>query len=524
MRLSAKTLVVVTVVMAMSLAAALATRQWLVIPHLREIEAGADRKDLRRVLLAIDAKQQQLVALAYYNAVWDPMYEHLQQPQANRDFLERALPTDSFNAVSVDVLALFDRAGQLVEQRVVERAGQPAGALNPADFQANLIDPAQVRPRAPVFDSGLLRTTQGPLLYAVVSVMRSDTLSTAAGNLLLGQYFDDDLVRDIEEAAQLPVALMPLPIDYRDEALPASIDQLYRDRQDRLHWLLRDHAGTPLLRLTVQLPSRSADRRLVSVPLLAAFVTSIIGFAIILVLVQRGLIGPIQTIGRHLYDVRRHGDYSLRLNEERGDELGDLGRDIDALLDHVHSQQLQLQQQAQELQTLSYQDGLTGLANRRRFDQSLADNWALAQRGQTPLALIMCDVDYFKPFNDNYGHQLGDEVLKEVAKLIRDNVVRLSDIAARFGGEEFAILLPDTGESGALLIAERLQQELRVLAIPHEYSPISRSLTMSFGIASLVPSSAQGPRDLVRRADEALYVSKAEGRNRITLASALGYE
>ena len=180
-----------------------------------------------------------------------------------------------------------------------------------------------MRPRAPGFDSGLLRTAQGPLLYAVVSVMRSDTLSTAAGNLLLGQYFDDDLVRDIEEAAQLPVALRTLPTDYKS-ALPASIDELYRDRQDRLHWLLRDHAGTPLLRLTVQLPPRGADRRLVSAPLLAAFVTSIIGFAIILVLVQRGLIRPIQTIGRHLYDVRRHGDYSLRLNEERGDELGDL--------------------------------------------------------------------------------------------------------------------------------------------------------------------------------------------------------
>jgi diguanylate cyclase (GGDEF)-like protein len=301
------------------------------------------------------------------------------------------------------------------------------------------------------------------------------------------------------------------------------MDALYRDDNENLHWLMRDSHGVPLLQVTVRLPPRDFDSKLLSVPLLAAFITSCIGYIVILTLVQRALIGPIQTIGRHLYDVRRRGDYSLRLGERRGDELGDLSRDIDALLDHVHSQQQLLQRQATELQALSYQDGLTGLANRRRFDQALADNWALAQRGQTPLALIMCDVDYFKPFNDNYGHQRGDEVLKQVALIIRGAVVRLSDIAARYGGEEFAILLPDTTEAGAQRIAERVRRDLREAAIPHEYSPIGRVLTLSFGIATLVPSETQAQRELVRHADEALYASKAEGRNRITLASELGY-
>jgi len=146
-------------------------------------------------------------------------------------------------------------------------------------------------------------------------------------------------------------------------------------------------------------------------------------------------------------------------------------------------------------------------------------NWALGQRNQTPLALIMCDVDYFKRYNDHYGHLRGDEALRKVAAIIKRVITRQSDVAARYGGEEFAILLPDTDEAGAAGIAERLQKELLAAAIPHADSQTSPLLTISLGIASIVPNAQQQARELVQRADEALYAAKAAGRDRIMLAS-----
>jgi diguanylate cyclase (GGDEF)-like protein len=520
MRLFAQTSAVITTLILFSFGTALITRQAIVLPQLRELEAQADRKDLRRVLLAIDAKKQQLAALTYKNAIWDDMYRYVEQ--RDTQFLDSNFPIDTFVSLNIGLIAIFDRDGRLVEQRI---ANQQQSAfvyteLPLAEIQPRLIDLSNVLPRAPIFDSGLMATALGPLLYAEASIMRSDTNSDAAGTLLIATAVDDEFIHEIEETAQLNIALHVLPENYQS-AQPQTLDQVRRDDTDRLFWILSDNHSRPVLRLTLQLPPRDFDTQLLWVPLLMAFLVSMIGYACILILVQRLLIRPIHNIGTHLQRVQQHGNYGLRLDSALGNELGDLSRGIDTLVQHVQKQQEQLQQQTAEMQALSYQDGLTALANRRRFDQALTDNWALAQRAHTPLALLMCDVDYFKPFNDHYGHQRGDEVLKRVAEIIQSVVVRHSDLAARYGGEEFAVLLPDTGEDGAQRIAQRIQEELRAAAIEHEYSAISRRLTISIGVASLVPSTAQNPRDLVMRADEALYSSKAAGRDRITLASEL---
>src|SRR5690606_15098185 len=124
-----------------------------------------------------------------------------------------------------------------------------------------------------------------------------------------------------------------------------------------------------------------------------------------------------------------------------------------------------------------------------------------------------------KPYNDNYGHQKGDEVLRQLARIIDAVVTRTSDLATRYGGEEFAILLPDTTESGALHIAKQLEERLKEANTPNDFSHICRRLTVSIGVASMVPENEDSPRDLVRLADEALYAAKAGGRNRIETAT-----
>lgn len=167
------------------------------------------------------------------------------------------------------------------------------------------------------------------------------------------------------------------------------------------------------------------------------------------------------------------------------------------------------------LQSLVNKDGLTGLANRRSFDASLEADWLHAERENAPMSLLLADVDDFKAYNDTYGHQKGDECLKAVAKALSIQVHRPTDLAARYGGEEFAVLLPGVDLNGACLVAERIRAAVHALAIAHCKSSAADRVTMSIGAACAVPTEGLTAQALVAAADEALYVAKKAGRNRI---------
>jgi diguanylate cyclase (GGDEF)-like protein len=178
-----------------------------------------------------------------------------------------------------------------------------------------------------------------------------------------------------------------------------------------------------------------------------------------------------------------------------------------------------LKQANLKLQRLATLDGLTQVANRRRFDEYLAQEWKRLLREQHPVSLILCDVDYFKQFNDHYGHQMGDECLQKVAQIMSQTIKRPADLVARYGGEEFAIIIPNTDAEGALMIAMMIQSEIKKLQIPHTKSTVSRYVTLSFGVASVIPDQAFSPENLIAKADEALYEAKQKGRDRVIIKS-----
>lgn len=163
-------------------------------------------------------------------------------------------------------------------------------------------------------------------------------------------------------------------------------------------------------------------------------------------------------------------------------------------------------------------DGLTQIANRRKFDEYLSIEWKRAMRDKSELSLILCDIDFFKLYNDNYGHQGGDDTLRKVAKCIEENCRRASDLAARYGGEEFVVVLPETDHSGALKVAENLRVAVENLAIPHQYSKANSCVTISAGVITMIPAYHMSPETLVKQADAALYQAKELGRNRFVAA------
>jgi len=201
--------------------------------------------------------------------------------------------------------------------------------------------------------------------------------------------------------------------------------------------------------------------------------------------------------------------FSILINELRVRE-----RELEA---RVRQRTRELEESNSKLATLSQTDGLTGIANRRRFDEVLAAEWSRAGRSGQPLALAMLDVDYFKAYNDTYGHQSGDDCLRAIAHLLGNKVRRAGDLAARYGGEEFAFIAPMTDRDSALGIAESIRRALEQLALPHSASPF-QVVTASIGIAVVVPGKADTPQGLLQMADAALYQSKQQGRNQVVLA------
>lgn len=181
----------------------------------------------------------------------------------------------------------------------------------------------------------------------------------------------------------------------------------------------------------------------------------------------------------------------------------------------LEESQRQLHEANKALETLSSLDGLTGIANRRQFDKVIVNEWNRAMRNFSPISLLMLDIDFFKLFNDTYGHQKGDACLKEVAEILKANEKRPADLAARYGGEEFAVILPETDSKGALEIATSILEMIRDANIPHQASKVHTILTASLGVSTMSAERGTPPEILILQADKALYKAKEQGRNQV---------
>lgn len=175
----------------------------------------------------------------------------------------------------------------------------------------------------------------------------------------------------------------------------------------------------------------------------------------------------------------------------------------------------ELERLKRELEELSFKDGLTGIANRRMFDSVFHVEWLNARRNLQPLSLIAFDIDHFKEYNDHYGHLGGDDCLRRVSAILAGAATRARDLLARFGGEEFVYILPETDAQSALRVAERCQQALQKAALLHEGSPMGRQVTVSMGVSTIIPGRDDGALDFLERVDRLLYEAKRAGRDRI---------
>jgi len=183
--------------------------------------------------------------------------------------------------------------------------------------------------------------------------------------------------------------------------------------------------------------------------------------------------------------------------------------------DQLKKTEAALEAANQRLERLAALDGLTQIRNRRSFDLAIQQEWKRLRRERGELSLILFDIDAFKAFNDSYGHQAGDDCLRNIARVLNSKIRRPADLAARYGGEEFAVILPNTPLKGASGMAESLRRAIETLLIPHAFSSASHYVTASFGVSTLIPGDDNSPDALIANADKALYKAKKTGRNKV---------
>jgi diguanylate cyclase (GGDEF)-like protein len=297
----------------------------------------------------------------------------------------------------------------------------------------------------------------------------------------------------------------------------------YADNQKQYFniWTLySDARGNPAFSISYLYPREITQKGLASIryALAIAIGTASAILLMIFIFLELVVMQPIKKLTDHASRLDREGDYSIQLAFNRRDELGRLARVLDFVSATIAERTDELKRVNKELEKLSSVDALTGVANRRRFDDHMEKEWLRAARQNTRLSMILADVDHFKHYNDFYGHQEGDRCLRAIASAIQRQVTRPADLVARYGGEEFAVILPETEAKGACMVAEKIRRAVHDLQIDHQGSEAADVVTLSLGINSITPGPEDEKRAFIQKADESLYQAKKTGRNTAVLA------
>ncbi|GBC92078.1 Phytochrome-like protein cph2 [bacterium HR15] len=511
-------------------------------------------RQLKAAQILLDHESQQLLRTVEDYSVWEEFRDAMLQ--GNREWVRTNILEWALPHFYLDAIVIFDQRGQ-----VAYRAGKPVPGMERAS------NPLLQRARQGSSGMGFLREGNALYYVAYAPVLGEHYSPPQAGVLMFAKQLDKAQLARLWGRLNSTVQLIPperVHGEWRIVEEPPGepsagkwIDHTHHSLFARLNGELT--MGIPLYGidgqvvalLTVSTPSvqvqamQQAMRR-TSLYLLAAGLLLTAGTTIaVLLMLRRHLTLFLQAANR-----LAAGMWEVRVPYPAHDEFGVLARTFNQMADqlqtafeHQEQQRLeiekqkteleqlyeQLQQANQELETANQEllamntllsqaaitDSLTGLRNHRAFQESLLSLVQIAERYQQPLSLIMLDIDHFKQFNDRFGHPAGDELLRQVATVLRQSA-RASDVVARYGGEEFAILLPNTDLNEAVQVAERLRQQIAAIQNPHAH------ITASFGIATHRKRSA--PATLLYEADSALYEAKRRGRNRICIYGADAYD
>ncbi|MDP3653442.1 MAG: diguanylate cyclase [Rhodoferax sp.] len=491
---------------------------WLLRQSVNASYQTIERRELvahmGRVLQGLESVLAGLSSQTRDWAEWTDLYDYASNPRAHGAWAQANLLPQSLESANLSLILLLDAKGAVLAQ-----VAPPGAALNMVSAtEGGAIPMGRFKSQGRTPRCGLVATTLDLMAVCWARITRSDFSGAQVGTVVMGRLLTTDRQDKLRAQTGLPFEMRsalaaPEGLLHWPDVLEANdvggrgFWTAHDSQQYHLYYSLLDAFGKDLGWITLSLPRDVyAQGQHLFAQVRGQLVLILLGTALVLALALDGLLlGRLRRFSAQLVRVRQGAAWDARIDVRGRDELGLLAGEVNTMMGLIESQMA-------GLTTLSMTDTLTGLPNRRAFDERLRLEFARQQRTECALALLVLDVDYFKGYNDRYGHPAGDAALQAVAQVLRQACARASDLAARTGGEEFSVLLPETDAQGAQDIARHIQLLLQAQALTHENSAVAEVVTLSIGIAIAREESAQA---FVQRADRALYQAKQQGRNRV---------
>ncbi|MBM9612766.1 diguanylate cyclase [Desulfobulbus rhabdoformis] len=500
----------------------------IIFPSFLELESREASENLQRIRYAIEREIIHLDRLCRDWAIWDDSYDFIQT--RSQAYIESNLGDSTLESDRLNLLLFCRLDGSIVwgsSLQDEQRLPFPFFKTQKVSLDHPLF--SFLKEDNQQSSSGIIDSPFGPLLFSTQTILRSNNIGPGIGYLIMARLLDASAVESLKEQTRIPFQLR-YPLE-ANTILCGSIDNGFHLNTEKLSFIELNTGkyiqscfgypgitGKPVFGVEYLFPREITRKGIASMGYAAALVIAL-GICIIVILnltLQKVVMQPLKRLTDHAQLIEQQKDFSRRIAMRRTDEIGLLAQSIDTMVQTIGKQTNELQLANEQLIILSVQDGLTSIANRRMFDSYLSKEWHRAMREQTPLSLILLDVDFFKHYNDTYGHQQGDRCLIAIAEIMQKHIRRPADLAARYGGEEFALILPNTENKGACKVAEGVRQGIQDLHIEHRTSDVSAHVSVSLGVSTIIPQVTehnQSMHDFIELADQHLYQAKQSGRN-----------
>jgi len=489
------------------------------LPQLYLLEAETDKKDVNRIKSAFTSSAKELEILSYDNAVWNDAFDYIND--RNSKFIKTNFVQDTYNSININGIYLYDKQGVLAWGKSFNRDTHKPIKLAafdlPSEFvERNILTIGEYN--APIKKSGYTVLNGKLVMFAATSIFKADLTKKSNGTLVFWRFVDKDILLDLQKRSGIEFEIETISDIIKKNTKKITKDTYikgsYRDHKQLISDNYPMISKNSRIHFTYKAPERLFVSSWFNGETISKMLFLSLSLFIIFVLIHRLITKPIIKAEKTVHKIISENNKTIKFSESRKDELGKLFWLINKLLEDVHSKEQELKSHNVRLQKLSTTDGLTDIANRRSFD--LYMNQLLNNNSRTgDVSLLVCDVDYFKRFNDHYGHAAGDNTLKQIAQCLLKSLHSNSDFVARYGGEEFVIVLNDTNQHQGVCVGNNLLQAITNLNITHVMSDISDVVTISIGLHTFEKSAHTKYESLFNKADKALYIAKEQGRNQL---------
>jgi diguanylate cyclase (GGDEF)-like protein len=527
LKIKNKFLIILLAVTAISLVAVVLIDYLIMENRYSRLQLYDALSNQKRILNAIDNELQHLDSTCHGWASWDETYMFMQTHDSS--FIQKNLTFRSYYMNGFNMVCLLDTNNRIFfDDGFCTMSGRNQVPL--IFTKSTLIKESGIlelltKGGPDMKKYGILSTELGLMMITMRPILTTKDKGPLRGYLIMGKNLDPARVKNLIRQTELNFSIIDINKKY-DGTDGAPIKEII-DRNEKsviirdgnnikMYLFFSDIFGKKAYIIRAFFNSSIIDEgyRTILLNIIIMVFEILLFIAIAWPIFNRFIIHPVNALAMQVESITR-GEYKKIKILPNKDELGMLSKVIDNMENTISEKNNQLKSVNTQLEYLSITDGLTGIFNRRHFDVNIKSEWKRRLRNGEMLSLIICDIDFFKNYNDMYGHQAGDECLIEIANTLKRLLRRENDKIFRYGGEEFIAILPATNFTGAVQIANSFLKEISMLGIKNENSPGYGIVTMSAGVCSIIPNKNTGYNYLVELADNALYKSKSNGRNRL---------